>query len=140
MLSEAGFGNIKILEFDKFSTEGITPSIIAGFLNGRTDAIKVAKANTGRLGRCKNMRSLPGVSLKSIGRFAPVRSTIGRLGIANWPGFLSMMRFLDIITLRAPGERNLQVAEDVATRLDKSYRDAVDSYGVHEHRPGANHT
>lgn len=137
ILSEAGFKKITIWEFDELVKERIDLSMFTGIPNIEISSTALEKANTGKFGHSEKTRTLPGVSLKSIGRLAHVKLLINRLKIRDWPGYRRVICLLDRVVLRASGERNLQVAEDVASRLDKSYRDAINCYGVHSKDSGA---
>jgi hypothetical protein len=130
LLTEVGLENITIFEFNRLSTDGIDLSAFTRLQILETKILTLKKANTGQTGKSTSTRMLPSVSLKNIGRLAPVKYLVNRLKIREIPGYKYIILLLDRVKFRAHGERNLVVPDDVADRLDNSYLDAVNRYGM----------
>lgn len=130
MLEGTGFDDIIISEFDKLSSGSITLAMLTGCPEFKPNTLTLPKANGGRLGVGESGRRLPRVSLKSFGRFSPIKLLIQKLRLRSLPGYGSLAGVLDRVTLIGAGERTLKVPDEVANRLDHSYRQAVDRYSV----------
>lgn len=130
MLEGSGFDDIVISEFDKLSSGSVTLAMLTGCPEFKLNTLTLTKANRGRLGVGESGRRLPRVSLKSFGDFSPIKLLIQKLRLRSLPGYRSLAGVLDRVTLAGAGERTLEVPAEVANRLDHSYRQAVDRYGV----------
>ena len=130
LLEDAGFNNIIIAEFDSLSSGSVNLSMLTGSVDFELNTVTLRKANAGQLGGGKSVRMLSRVSLKSLGRLSPIKVLIKKLRLRSLPGYRSLTGVLDRVTLAGAGERTLEVPAEVANRLDHSYRQAVDRYGV----------
>ena len=130
MLEGSGFDDIIISEFDKLSSGSVTLAMLTGCPEFKLNTLTLPKANGGHLGVGESGRRLPRVSLKSFGRFSAIKLLIQKLRLRSLPGYGSLTGVLDRITLAGAGEHTLKVPDEVANRLDHSYRQAVDRYSV----------
>ena len=130
MLEGSGFDDIIISEFDKLSSGSVTLAMLTGCPEFKLNTLTLPKANGGLLGVGESGRRLPRVSLKSFGRFSAIKLLIQKLRLRSLPGYGSLVGVLDRVTLAGACERNLKVPDEVANRLDHSYRQAVDRYSV----------
>ncbi|MRH78508.1 hypothetical protein GH984_07290 [Spiribacter sp. C176] len=122
-LIQAGFRDIRGIEFHDLTAGQVPLSRLLGH-DAPTDAIlTLGRANAG----AKNgpdKRTLPPVSLKSIGGIRPIRSLLDRMGLRGTTLHRYAAATLDRIRLRPGDARQLRLPAHIADRLDTHLADA----------------
>ncbi len=131
ILEGLGFGDIVLLEFNKFTSEATDLGSVLNINAPGASVVRLQKENSGKIRTDNQARLIPKVTIKGLGRAPLVRTLIDRLKLRSLPGYREVVSLIDRIHIVPSSDRELVVPEEIVRQLKSSYHKAVLKYGAY---------
>jgi len=131
ILEGLGFGDIVLLEFNKFTSEATDLGSVLNINAPGASVVRLQKENSGKIRTDNQARLIPKVTIKGLGRAPLVRTLIDRLKLRSLPGYREVVSLIDRVHIVPSSDRELVVPEEIVRQLKSSYHKAVLKYGAY---------